>query len=867
MKNLFLFVLLSLLLPMTASANPVKIGDLWYNLNDESHTAEVCSSLDGTSYSGSIVIPETVEGYTVTSIGWWAFSECRSLTSVVMPETITSIGEGAFWRCSNLTSINYESGINHIPNNVSFIGWVAFEGCGISSITLPTSLSYIDGRMFSECPLTSIYIPANITSIHPEAFRGCPYITSIKVDPLNEYYDSRNNCNAIIQTSNNELNTGCENTIIPDGIEKIAGDAFAGRVGLTAINIPSSVTAIAAGSLDGTFSNCTSLERVDITDLEAWCNIVFANGDSNPLRSAGKLYLNGTRITALTIPTSVTEIKNYAFIGGKFTSLTIPNTVIRIGEAAFSGCSTLRTAKVSNIENGCNLTAIEHDAFCDCSALQSVNFTEYVTELGEASFARCGSLTEVELNDNLTTILPLTFLECENLTTINIPNSITSICESAFEACHSLSIELVLPEGLTTIGNRAFVNCHKLATLNLPNTLTTIGDEAFAGASSLPSLYIPSCVKSIGEKAFVGLINATSIIVDEDNTKYDSRGYCNALIETRSGKLLAGCQNTIIPDGVSSIENAALAWLPNTFFIVPDSVGEIKEGAFAEANINGDYWTFKTLVLGSGITDIGPYICNGGGFPLDVYCYATSVPITDGAAFDWGYTSPGPGMGTLHVPAESIEEYKTTAPWSNFSDYVPITGDEHFAEIDVVIGPSGYATFSYGYALDFTGIEGLTAYVAKGNKSELTYEAVGKVPGRTGLLLAGNEGTYKVPVILSANAIPGNLLVGTVVRYSTTLADGDYLLQNDPTDGIGFYQGAGKTLGAGKAYLHVDDASGVKSFTLPKDDATSIQGIEISQENSLSDAMDNAVYNLAGQRVLKPGRGLYIMGGKKIVIK
>lgn len=331
--------------------------------------------------------------------------------------------------------------------------------------------------------------------------------------------------------------------------------------------------------------------------------------------------------------------------------------------------------------------------------------------------------------------------------------------------------------------------------------------------------------------------------------------------------MLAGCQNTIIPDGVSSIENAALAWLPNTFFIVPDSVGEIKEGAFAEANIDGDYWCFKTLVLGSGVIDIGPHICNGGGFPLDVYCYATSVPITDGAAFDWGYTSPGPGMGTLHVPAESIEEYKTTAPWSNFSDYVPITGDEHFAEIDVVIGPSGYATFSYGYALDFTGIEGLTAYVAKGNKSELTYEAVGKVPGRTGLLLAGNEGTYKVPVILSANAIPGNLLVGTVVRYSTTLADGDYLLQNDPTDGIGFYQGAGKTLGAGKAYLHVDDASGVKSFTLPKDDATSIQGIEISQENSLSDAMDNAVYNLAGQRVLKPGRGLYIMGGKKIVIK
>lgn len=847
-----------MLLPMTASANPVKIGDLWYNLNDESHTAEVCSSLDGTSYSGSIVIPETVEGYTVTSIGGWAFSECRNLTSVVIPETVTSIGEGAFWCCSNLVSINQVDGVNHLPNGITDIGWVAFEGCGISSITLPTSLSFIDGRMFSECPLTSIYIPANITSIHPEAFRGCPYITSIKVDPLNEYYDSRNNCNAIIQTSNNELNTGCENTIIPDGIEKIAGDAFAGRVGLTAINIPSSVTAIAAGSLDGTFSNCTSLERVDITDLEAWCNIVFANGDSNPLRSAGKLYLNGTRITALTIPTSVIEIKNYAFIGSKFTSLTIPNTVIRIGEAAFSGCSTLRTAKVSNIENGCNLTAIEHDAFCDCSALQSVNFTEYVTQLGEAAFARCGSLTEVKLNDNLTTFLPNTFLECGNLTTVNIPNSLISIGNSAFDCCGNLSIDLILPEGLTIIGNRAFASCGKLPSLSLPNTLTTIGSEAFSGTGSLRSLYIPSGVTSIGSMAFVQMSNAISIIVDENNTKYDSRGYCNALIETKTGNLLAGCRNTIIPDGVTSLEYKAFANQPIEFVILPNSVETVKQDAFSWCS------NLKTIVFGSRVTDIDVaihYSC----IPDDIYCYATEVPMADGDAWYWGYSSD-PG-GTLHVPAESIDDYRSISPWNKFTTIVPITGDEHFGDIDVTIGAAGYATFSNGYTLDFTGIEGLTAYVAKGDKSLLTYETVGAVPARTGLMLAGEEGTYQVPVIYSAADINDNLLVGTGLKPSTTLEAGDYLLQNDPTDGIGFYQGAGKTLGAGKAYLHVDDASGVKSFSLPEDNATSIQGIEISQENNLGEANDNAVYNLAGQRVLKPAHGVYVVGGKKIVIK
>ena len=648
-----------------------------------------------------------------------------------------------------------------------------------------------------------------------------------------------------------------ETITIPSSITSIGESAFNGCTSLTSITIPESVKSIGGDA----FWECHSLEKVYITDLVAWCNIDFAGGNgTNPLAwGGGKLYLNGTRVTELTIPESVTKIKKYTFFGCKFTTLKIPNTVTKIGEYAFANCSTLRTAEVLNIGSGCSLTTIEHDAFCDCSALQSVNFTEYVMQLGEAAFARCGSLTEVKLNDNLTTLLPNTFLECGNLTTVNIPNSLISIGNSAFDCCGNLSIELILPEGLTIIGNRAFASCGKLPSLSLPNTLSTIGSAAFCGTGSLRSLYIPSSVTSIGEQAFVGLINATSIVVDESNTKYDSRGYCNALIETKTGKLLAGCQNTIIPEGTTSIEAAALCSLPNTFWIVPECVEEIKEGAFSEANINGDYWTFKTLVLGSGITDIGPYICNGGGFPLDVYCYATSVPITDGAAFNWGYTSPGPGMGTLHVPAESVEAYRTTAPWTHFTNVVALTGDEHFAEIDVVIGPSGYATFSYGYALDFTGIEGLTAYVAVGGKSMLTYQAVGKVPGGTGLLLAGEEGTYKVPVILSANAISGNLLVGTGLKPSTTLEAGDYLLQNDPVDGIGFYRGEGKTLGAGKAYLHIDGAYSVKAFFLPEQ-STAIQNIEEKQENGV-------VYNLAGQRVQKPTRGLYIVDGKKVVIK
>ncbi len=701
MKKFILFTLLSSLLPMIANADPVKIGNLWYNLNEENHTAEVCCSQDGTSYSGSIVIPQTVEGiYAVTSIGDDAFS-----------------------------------------------------GSEIETITIPSSITTIGGRAFDFC-------------------------------------------------------------------EK--------------------------------------LERVDITDLAAWCRIVFIDygagnmdgqGHSNPLTYAGKLYLNGTRITGLIIPESITEIKDNAFRGGKFTSLTIPNTVTKIGEYAFEGCSTLRTAKVSNTESECYLTAIGHDAFYGCSALQSVNFTESVTELGEFAFAHCGALTEVKLNDNLTNILSNTFLECGSLTTINIPTNITSIGGAAFESCGNLSIDLELPEGLTTIGDRAFVNCGKLTTLSLPNTLTTIGDEAFAGASSLPSLYIPSSVTSIGSMAFVGLSNATSIIVDENNTKYNSREGCNALIETKSGKLLAGCRNTIIPDGILSLEKKALSGQPITFVILPNSVETIKENAFGWCD------NLKTIVFGTGVTDIDRsihYAC----VPNDIYCFATEVPMADGSA--WNDVPLG-WPRTLHVPAELIEEYQNTAPWDQIPSIVPITGDEHFGDIDVTIGATGYSTFSNGYTLDFTGVEGLAAYIAKGDKSLLNYETVGAVPAGTGLLLAGEEGTYQVHVIYSATDIDDNLLVGTGLKPSTTLEAGDYLLQNDPVDGIGFYRGEGKTLGAGKAYLHIDGGYDVKSFRLP-DIPTSIHSIEAKQVNSV-------IYNLAGQRVQTPARGLYIVNGKKIAIK
>lgn len=254
-----------------------------------------------------------------------------------------------------------------------------------------------------------------------------------------------------------------------------------------------------------------------------------------------------------------------------------------------------------------NVTSIDYAAFLDCVDVTSVTIPNTVTSIGIASFANCSGLSSIIIPESVLTIGDDAFSGCSNLNSVNIPNSVTSIGKSAFSGCTNLS-SITLPEGITIIDSNTFYKCSSLTSVYIPNSVTTIGQSAFISCTSLNSVIIGNNVTFIGNSAFNECCNLSSITipisvttienyafgycralasikVEEGNPVYDSRENCNAIIKTDENKLISGCQNTTIPNSVTSIAQSAFSGCSAlTSITIPSSVTTIENYAFGECS-------------------------------------------------------------------------------------------------------------------------------------------------------------------------------------------------------------------------------------------------------------------------------------------
>ena len=401
--------------------------------------------------------------------------------------------------------------------------------------------------------IKKVILKNGVTSIGDYAFRDCSNMTSVT---------------------------------IPKGVKSIGSRAFYNCSSLTSVTIPDSVTSIGSYA----FGACNNIKEVHITDIAAWCKISFwhetnSSNPSNPFAYAYNLYLNGTLVTDLVIPNSVTSIRPYAFYGcSSLTSVTIPNSVTSIGDRTFEGCSSLTSVTIPN-----SVTDIWERAFSCCSSLTSITIPNSVTGIADDAFEGCSSLTSVTIPNSVTSIGVSAFSGCSSLTNITIPNSVTDIGGDAFEGCSSLT-NITIPNSVTSMGYCAFEGCSSLTSITIPNSLTSIREHAFSGCSSLTSVTIPNSVTSIREHAFSGCSSLTSVTIPNSVT---SMGFC----------AFRGCGSLMsitIPNSMTSIEENAFEGCSSlTSVTIPNSVTCIGDCAFEGCS------SLTNITISNGVTSIG----------------------------------------------------------------------------------------------------------------------------------------------------------------------------------------------------------------------------------------------------------------------
>ena len=440
--------------------------------------------------------------------------------------------------------------------------------------------------------------------------------------------------------------TAITGVFIPNSVKTIGSYAFQMCVDLKSVRLSEQLTRIAGY----TFYGCKSLTSIDIPE---------------GVTSIGDYAFAGCeQLKDINIPSGVEQFGKNVFWNTGFTSLPkLPESLTVIPKGMFYECTQLTSIEIPE-----NITMIDECAFGRCP-ISEIEIPASVTHVGVAAFANCKNITDLTIPDNVTEIGFNAFNGCSNLKTVKLSNNITSLNQGVFNECSSLE-SVIIPNGVKSIGKFAFEGCSSLGSINLPETLEEIGEQAFFGCSSLKQLFIPKNFVRFGKDenntywSFIyGCTSLTSIVVDKDNHVFDSRDNCNAIIETASNTLVAGCITTKIPEGITVIGSWAFGGFHDlTSITLPHSLNRIEQSAFNGSGL-------REIIIPENVTYIGAYAFSSCNSLKEFYCYAEKVPEAESSAF--GNTNLK--EVTLHVPAASVSAYQATKPWKNFKEIVALS--------------------------------------------------------------------------------------------------------------------------------------------------------------------------------------------------
>ncbi len=527
------------------TGNDLIFQDYTYKLNDNNEVVIV-------KYMGSdvsVAIPSSIEDKEVTIVGASAFSGCKSLTELNIPDTVTKIEHHAFFECSRLNSIRLSKSLKEMGEN-------AFGKCtSLPSIEIPKSLEkcekthdILDGtaggpfdscaslktvtfengtdkiaeNMFSGCTgLESIEIPETVTKINRAAFSLAENLKTVELpEGLSQIeWAAFAHCKSL------------EGVVIPDKVERISSLAFYDCKNLSSVKLSESLKEMG----DNAFGKCTSLPSIEIPKSLEKCEkthdildgtaggpfdscaslktVTFENGTD---KIAENMFSGCTGLESIEIPETVTKINRAAFsLAENLKTVELPEGLSQIEWAAFAHCKSLEGVVIPD-----KVERISSLAFYDCKNLSSVKLSKSLKEMGDNAFGKCTSLLSIEIPKSLEKcekthdILDGTaggpFDSCESLKTVTFENGTDKIAGNMFSGCTGLeSIEI--PKTVTKINRAAFSLAENLKTVELPEGVTQIEWAAFAHCTSLERAIIPESVERIADLAFYDCKNLKSI--------------------------------------------------------------------------------------------------------------------------------------------------------------------------------------------------------------------------------------------------------------------------------------------------------------------------------------------------------------------